>query len=739
MHPLLIACLAGVGFAAAHYTCGRRRRRRGSAAAAGGVFAAGAIVGPAVAVVWGWLPAVLWIVLGSVFVGAVQDLGASLLSRRGGGRTLGEVAGAAINRRARVAFLGAALVCLTLALSVFALVAAAVFKAYPAAIFPCVVLAAAAAGTGIVRRRLGGSLALPCLGLAAVYAATFWGDAGPLHEFNAALAAWPTWAWAAALLACALAAGSLPAAWYARPRDSINALQLVAAMALVVAGLVVASVWGGAPPVEGASRATLEMVAPAWDFSPPGAPPIWPFLFVTIAGGACSGFHRLVSSGTSSKQLASEPDARFVGYGAMLTEGFLAVLVVLACGAGLGLGATRGWQDADWPTGTAAENANEIIFSWDYVTRSNQAAKIHLRKEPLNFFLLRDDGSGPKLVGHQQNIEQFTPTKPEAAAPTLTDNEWASLVSGTSDTAKVFELGEEKSLHQMVGFHRPDVPIGMLDGIWVAGDGYSIALTGPPAFAHQYQSWQSADGLSAAVGAFVTGAGNLVAAVGLPRLWATALMAVLVASFAGTTLDTAVRLQRYVVQELLGAVAPAWFGPRPDVRGDEGSCGPTGRSRASETGPRPVGPQLPSTRSAWLATFIAVVTGGLLAAIPASGEWTLANVGSGGLILWPLFGASNGLLAGLAFAVILFHLRRRRIVTWFLLPPMLFMLVMPAWAMTGELPAWWRGGRYVLAGVGFLCLALETWIVIEAALLYGRVKGVAEGTLERRGFEVLPT
>ena len=80
------------------------------------------------------------------------------------------------------------------------------------------------------------------------------------------------------------------------------------------------------------------MVAPAFNPTPEGAPMIFPFLFITIACGAVSGFHCLVSSGTSSKQIQSEPDARFVGYGSMLTEGFLATLVILACGAGLGLG-----------------------------------------------------------------------------------------------------------------------------------------------------------------------------------------------------------------------------------------------------------------------------------------------------------------------------------------------------------------------------------------------------------------
>ena len=90
--------------------------------------------------------------------------------------------------------------------------------------------------------------------------------------------------------------------------------------------------------------ASLEIVAPALQQDASGSmgiPLMVPFLFVTIACGAISGFHCLVSSGTSSKQLSCERDARFVGYGSMLTEGFLAVLVILACVAGLGLGLTK--------------------------------------------------------------------------------------------------------------------------------------------------------------------------------------------------------------------------------------------------------------------------------------------------------------------------------------------------------------------------------------------------------------
>jgi carbon starvation protein len=366
MLPLLIAILSGVGFIIAYNTYGRwlgRKIFRLSASVAcpsvrlqdghdyvptsrqvvfghhfTSIAGTGPIVGPAIAIMWGWLPALLWVVFGSIFIGAVHDFGALVVSLRNNGQTVGDIAGRVINRRVRLLFLFVLFLALTIVLAIFGLVIASVFRQSPVSIFPCVVQLPIAVAIGLWLRKQGASLLLPSLlALGVMYVTVFFGDVGFLHTINQAMAQWSGWTWVVVLLAYSYVASVLPVWLLLQPRDYINSLQLITALGLIVAGLLVAAFVGGAAPA-GAERPALELVAPMINWSPKGAPLIFPFLFITIACGAISGFHCLVSSGTSSKQLKDESDARFVGYGSMLTEGFLAVLVIIACAAGLGLG-----------------------------------------------------------------------------------------------------------------------------------------------------------------------------------------------------------------------------------------------------------------------------------------------------------------------------------------------------------------------------------------------------------------
>ena len=186
-------------------------------------------------------------------------------------------------------------------------------------------------------------------------------------------------------------------------------------------------------------------------------------------------------------------------------------------------------------------------------------------------------------------------------------------------------------------------------------------------------------------------------------------MGVLVASFAGTTLDTACRLQRYVVQELAATLG----------------------GKTAGDGLSPAFP-LALLQNKHGATIFAVVIAAAMAAVPPGGaEWSIANAGKGGLILWPLFGATNQLLAGLSFLVITFYLWRRGRTIWFLVIPMVFMLIMPLWAMIHQLfvaPGWLVAEQpdYLLGGIGLATIALEIWMIVEAVKLFPRVKGVIE-------------
>jgi carbon starvation protein len=197
-------------------------------------------------------------------------------------------------------------------------------------------------------------------------------------------------------------------------------------------------------------------------------------------------------------------------------------------------------------------------------------------------------------------------------------------------------------------------------------------------------------------------------------------MGVLVASFAGTTLDTACRLQRYVVQELAATFVRAAPGT---VGGDRAGWHPA-EMLVNKHG----------------ATIAAITLAALLAALPPVGQaWSWHTAGTGGLILWPMFGATNQLLGGLAFLVVGFWLWRRRLPVWFLVPPMLFMLVMPAWAMiwqlfvsnAGDQPGWIFQERpnLVLIVVAVATLALEIWMIVEALLLWPKVRGRLEAAL----------
>ena len=505
------------------------------------VAGAAPIVGPAIAVIWGWLPAFLWVTLGTIFAGAVHDFGTLWISVRHKGHSIGTLTERIVGGRARVLFLLIIFFLLLLVNAVFAVVIANLFVANPGSVLPVWGSLVVAVIVGLLIYRTGTGILVPSLGALAVLYVLIWiGQYAPFTlpdvfgfapsaaqleaaggDVSAAQAAAAVdgrrAGWVIVLFVYAFFASVLPVWVLLQPRDYVNSHQLFVALGIIFLGVLIVN---------------PQVVAPAVNTDLPADAPSWfPLLFITIACGAISGFHGLVASGTSAKQLNKETDARYVGYGGMIGEGTLALTSILATTAGFAL-----------------------------------------------------------VVG--------------------------------------------------------------IDG-W-----------------HQhYGSWAQAS--SGATTAFVNGVGVLAEGVGIPRAVAVIFAAVVVISFAATTMDTGVRLQRYIISEL-----GAHYGVK-------------------------------AAQNRWLATFVAVAS----CAVLALG----IDRGAGGMRLWPLFGTTNQLTGALSLLVVtlfLLSLKRR---IWVTAIPMVFLLFMTTWAMVLNLIRYYTDSQGLLLAVGGAIFVLELWLIFEAA------------------------
>ncbi len=601
----------------------------------------GPIVGPAVAVVWGWVPALVWVLVGSIVMGAVHDFGSLVVSMRNRGRTIADLAGDVVTPRVRILFLIVVVMGLWIVLAIFGLVIATIFELYPSSIWPVWLQIPIAVGLGLWLRRGGsllvGSLAAVGLMYATIVVASQYAWAQPTLPAAITDVLSPVGFWTLLLLGYVFVASVLPVQVLLQPRDFINSWQLLIAMGLLLVGLLVSR-----PPI----------VADAVNFRPAPAteggfvPPFVPFLFVTIACGAISGFHCLVASGCSSRQLRSETDAQYVGYGAMLTEGFLAVLVILACVAGIGLGTS--------------------------------------------FTLL--------------------PLAPHGPVPLV-----EAYVANTM-------LADESGM---------------------------VTLTAGEAWQHHYSTWGGDNGLGDKLTPFITGSANMIQSLGIAHALAVAIMGVFVASFAATTLDSACRLQRYVIAELAGAGTMMLTSEEVcaacgyQLRGLDADaacpeCNGASRRHAPQPPPRNALSRLLGNR--YVATGLAVATAAVLALSDAftinpqiGAPGGFINAGKGALILWPIFGATNQLLAGLALLVVTVWLVRNRRPAWVTAIPMVFMLGMTGWAIV-SLVGQFAGaeGKTHLLVIGVAMLILEVWIVAEAVMLVAG-PGVSNKTATNEG------
>ncbi|MFS2241622.1 carbon starvation protein A [Microbacterium sp. OR16] len=291
------------------------------------VAGAAPIVGPAIAVIWGWVPAFLWVTLGTVFFAGMHDLGALWASTRNKGRSIGALSARYIGKRGAGLFLVVIFLLLLMVIAAFAVVIKNLLISTPSAVIPTWGAIGVALLVGIAVYRLRWPL-LPVtvVGVATLYGLIVLGDQMPVVLPDDFLGMGPATFWILALFVYGAIASLLPVWVLLQPRDYINGVQLFVGLILLFGSVLTATLFSGAAP---------EIVAPAINTAvPEGTPSMVPLLFVTIACGAISGFHGMVSSGTSSKQLDKETDARFVGYFGAVGEGLLSLGTILAVIAG---------------------------------------------------------------------------------------------------------------------------------------------------------------------------------------------------------------------------------------------------------------------------------------------------------------------------------------------------------------------------------------------------------------------
>lgn len=286
---------------------------------------AGPVVGPIMAAYFGWAPVVLWLLIGCVFVGAMHDMAAMTLSVRNRGRSIASVVEGYIGYGGRQLFLAFCFSSLVLVVAVFAGMVAGTFVASPGVATSSILFIAVAPVFGFLVYRRGVALLHASLVFVPLVFFFIWlGTVFPLD-----IATLTGWApehvkvfWIIVLMVYAAAASVLPVWTLLQPRDYLNSYLLYAMLIFGILGVVVYQ-----PSFQ---LAAFEGVI-ATDFLGKNMG-IFPFLFITVACGACSGFHSLVASGTSSKQIDKESHIQPVAYGSMLVEGVLGIVALIAVG-----------------------------------------------------------------------------------------------------------------------------------------------------------------------------------------------------------------------------------------------------------------------------------------------------------------------------------------------------------------------------------------------------------------------
>ena len=285
------------------------------------VAGAAPIIGPGIAVIWGWLPAFIWVIVGTMFFAGVHDFGAVWASVRNRARSVGALTEDVVSPRARTLFMIVVFFLLMMVNAVFGVAISDAFQGTPSSVIPAWTAVVVAVAIGVLIYRMHVPIMWPTIvGTVILYAVIYLGEAVPI-SLTAGTFGLPVGAqWILILFLYAGIASLLPVWLLLQPRDYINGIQLFVGLGLLYGAVLIANPTIVAPPIN--------------PNVPASAPPLVPLLFVTIACGAISGFHGLVGSGTTSKQLNKETDARFVGYLGSSGEGALALVAIIAATAG---------------------------------------------------------------------------------------------------------------------------------------------------------------------------------------------------------------------------------------------------------------------------------------------------------------------------------------------------------------------------------------------------------------------
>jgi carbon starvation protein len=358
---------------------------------------AGPLVGPVLAAQMGYLPGTLWILAGAVFAGAVQDMTVLFMSTRRDGRSLGDIVRAEMGPVAgTIAGIGILLICV-IVLAVLALVVVKALIGSPWGTFAVFCTIPIALLMGIYNQfiRPGHIGEMSLIGCILLLAALIYGRTVAETPALAAYFDFSGETLAVIIIGYGFVASVLPVWLLLAPRDYLSTFLKIGTITLLAVGIIIV-------------RPDLQM--PAITKFVDGTGPVWagsvfPFLFITIACGAVSGWHSLIASGTTPKMIENERQIAFIGYGGMLMESFVAIMAMIGASV-IHPGVYFAMNSSAGLIGTTAEQAAQVISSWGFVVTPNEIAQ--MAKDVGETTIMSRTGGAPTLaVGMASIISSF--------------------------------------------------------------------------------------------------------------------------------------------------------------------------------------------------------------------------------------------------------------------------------------------------------------------------------------------